>query len=255
MCELLGLCFNEPILPTLAFRGFRQRGRRNPHGWGVASFADGAARIFKEPADAADSRLADFVSGYRGLRSRIVIGHVRRASVGARTLAETHPFAREIRGRDFVLAHNGTLRMHRLEPMLDGTYTPVGTSDSEAVLCALLAWMADGRVPFDAFARIHGRLQEINLCGELNLLFSEGRCLYAYFDAGGYNGLWRVCRRAPFGPVALRDEDWAVDLDAEKRPGQRGYVVATQPLTDEPWQRLAPGALLVFEAGELVYPA
>jgi len=54
--------------------------------------------------------------------------------------------------------------------------------------------------------------------------------------------------------VVLRDDDWEVDLGAEKDPGQRGYVVATQPLTDERWEALAPGALVVFEGGDIVYP-
>ena len=60
-------------------------------------------------------------------------------------------------------------------------------------------------------------------------------------------------RVAPFARVALRDEDWEVDLAEEKHPDQRGYVVATRALTDEPWVDVAPGALVVFRAGELVH--
>jgi glutamine amidotransferase len=46
-----------------------------------------------------------------------------------------------------------------------------------------------------------------------------------------------------------------VDLGAEKDPGQRGHVIAKRPLTDERWEAFTPGALLVFEDGETVYPA
>jgi glutamine amidotransferase len=255
MCELLGLCFDQPVLPSLSFRGFRRRGRDNPHGWGVAAFAGGAAQVFKEPAGAAGSWLAEFVRGYAGLRSRVLIGHVRRASVGQLVLADTHPFAREVGGRELVVAHNGTLERERLVSRLDGLFTPVGGTDSEAALCALATWLTDQRVPFEAFGRLHGWLREINPCGTMNLLFSEGRRLYAYHHAGGYNGLWHVRRRPPYGRVVLRDDDWEVDLGAEKDPGQRGHVIAKRPLTDERWEAFTPGALLVFEDGETVYPA
>jgi predicted glutamine amidotransferase len=255
MCELLGLCFNQPVLPSLSFRGFRRRGRHNPDGWGLAAWRDGATQIFKEPVRADDSCLAAFVRDYPGLESRVFIAHVRFATEGGKSLANTHPFGREVAGRDLVLAHNGTLQRHRLDPMLDGLFTPVGETDSEAALCVLAGWLVGRRVPFDAYARIHDRLRDLNGCGRMNLLFSEGRRLYAYCDDGGAKGLSYTRRAAPFGPVALRDEDREVDLGAQKRPGQCGHVVATQPLTDEPWHRLAPGALLVFEAGEIVYPA
>jgi predicted glutamine amidotransferase len=254
MCELLGLCFNEPVLASLSFRGFRRRGRHHPDGWGVAGYRDGAAQIFKEPTRADDSRLAALVRDYAGLKSRVIIAHVRFASAGGKSLANTHPFCREVAGSELVLAHNGTLEPHRLEPMLDGLFTPVGETDSEAVLCALASWLVARRVPFDAYARIHGWLRELNGCGRLNLLFSDGRRLFAYCDDSGPKGLSYVRRSAPFGPVALRDEDWEVDLGAEKRPGQRGHVVASQPLTDEPWQAFPPGALIVFADGAIVYP-
>jgi len=38
MCELLGLCFNQPIQPKISFKGFRRRGKYNPNGWGLALY-------------------------------------------------------------------------------------------------------------------------------------------------------------------------------------------------------------------------
>lgn len=35
MCELSGMSFNLPVRPNISFRGFRQRGENNPHGWGI----------------------------------------------------------------------------------------------------------------------------------------------------------------------------------------------------------------------------
>jgi glutamine amidotransferase len=38
-----------------------------------------------------------------------------------------------------------------------------------------------------------------------------------------------------------------------KSPDQIGYVIATQPLTDEYWTTFDEGVLVVFKAGEIVY--
>ena len=58
-------------------------------------------------------------------------------------------------------------------------------------------------------------------------------------------------RKAPYGKVRLKDEDFKIDLAEEKKAGQSGYVVATKALTNENWQGLAPGELQVFRNGEI----
>lgn len=64
MCELLGLAFNNPINPSLSFRGFRRRGNKNPHGWGIAFYPDNSCQIIKEPLNADNSELSEFIMGY-----------------------------------------------------------------------------------------------------------------------------------------------------------------------------------------------
>ena len=39
----------------------------------------------------------------------MAVAHVRKATVGAPGLQNTHPFKRVLWGRDWVFAHNGTL--------------------------------------------------------------------------------------------------------------------------------------------------
>lgn len=89
----------------------------------------------------------------------------------------------------------------------------------------------------------------------MNILFSEGEYLYCYLNQAGYNGICMTKRTAPFGKISLVDEDWEVDLAEEKRPDQRGFVIATRPLTNEHWDDLEPGPLSVFRDGRRVYPA
>ena len=250
MCELLGLSFNQPVRPSLSFRGFRHRGDKNPDGWGIARYDGKACQVFKEPVRAGASRLATFLRDNEVFKSRIFIGHVRYASQGGHTLQNTHPFVRTFRRREVVLAHNGTLNTGSWTRL---KFHPVGETDSEHLFCALLTRLSDERIQFTEFPDIEEVLSEYNKAGTMNLLFSDTQHLFCYRDRNGYNGLCMTEREAPFERVSLQDEDWDVNLAMEKDPDQRGFVVATRPLTDEPWKNLQPGCLYVFKDGRLVY--
>jgi len=77
---------------------------RNPDGTGLGIFdPEGRAVVHKAPISAFSD--ADFTSEARRERSRTFLAHIRFASTGALTLANTHPFEQE--GRLF--AHNGVL--------------------------------------------------------------------------------------------------------------------------------------------------
>ncbi|MCS6897349.1 MAG: class II glutamine amidotransferase [Nitrospira sp.] len=259
MCELLGLNFNQPVRCSLSFRGFRHRGDHNPHGWGIARFEGRASQVFKEPINAPSSKLATFLHDYQSFSSKIFIGHVRHATQGDRALQNTHPFSQPFRSRDVVLAHNGTVNQVIERSALK--FHPVGETDSEYLLCALLTRLSDEKISFTDFKSIEALLHKFNESGTfdkrntMNLLFSEGEHLYAYRDQQGYNGLCFTERAAPFKRVSLRDEDWEIDLTEEKRPDQRGIVIATSPLTNETWNDLPPGSLHVFKDGGRVYGA
>ncbi len=255
MCQLLALAFNEPVTPSLSFRGFRHRAKGNPHGWGLATFEGTKATIVKEPRQANDSAVVKSLLHDADLSSTIFIGHVRYASVGKASMQNTHPFVQNLNGRDLVLAHNGTLSRDEMKPLHTGRCLPAGTTDSELALCILVEWLLDENVSLTDFERIHERLRTLNKCGKMNLLFSDGAHLFAYHDEAGYTGLCYTHREAPFENVTLRDEDWSANLSEEKKPTQRGYVIATKALTDgEKWTAFGPGALMVFKDGESIYP-
>jgi len=251
MCELLGLNFNQPVRVSLSFRGFQHRGEHNPHGWGIARFDGQACQVFKEPIKSSSSKLATFLRDYELFESKIFIGHVRYASRGEHTLQNTHPFIRVFRSREVALAHNGTLKPVMAEPSLK--FHPVGETDSEYLLCAFLTVLSNKKIQFTDFDKIEAVFQEFNEYGTMNILFSDGEHLYSYRDRDGYNGLCMTERTAPFSKVSLRDEDWEVDLAEQKRPDQRGFVIATRPLTNEKWYNLTPGSLRVFKDGQCVY--
>ena len=104
------------------------------------------------------------------------------------------------------------------------------------------------------YAWLHNILLEINVYGHLNSIISNGDELFCYFDRDGYNGLSHVHRKAPFPHIQLKDEDLQVNLAAEKDEAQRGYVIATHPLTlGEKWESFKPGELKVFKNGEMIW--
>ena len=189
-----------------------------------------------------------------------------------------------------VLAHNGTLPdMRRLKKLAGPEFTPAGQTDSELILGALLAWIERERAkagtahvpppakksastsvaqaatdhtaepisdPLSDYGALEDFLHEINALGDMNLLFSDGRRLFCYHDVDGYNGLSWTRRQAPFCDVHLLDEEWSGRLAEDKARDQRGYVIASRPLTEgEPWQPCGHGRLLVIEHGDAVFGA
>lgn len=255
MCELLGLSFNKPVNTTITFTGFRERGRIHRDGWGLASYRDGKANIIKESAEAAWSERSKAIATDPSCRSEIYIGHVRMISQGDRIIENTHPFKQSLNGKDFVFAHNGTLRGYKQFLRL-GTFLPLGTTDSEYAFCYLMNEIKSRRLNLStgiSFDELLSVLQSINQLGKFNCLFSDGERLFAYVDVSRRGGLRFTHRKQPFHRTRLLDKDWEINLEAEKDSSEEGYVIATIPLTDEHWDRIEPSELLVFEKGKMIW--
>jgi glutamine amidotransferase len=255
MCELLGMSANVPTDIRFSFAGLARRGgATGPHrdGWGLAFYDGRAARVFHDPAPSATSQLARLLRQY-AIKSRIVIGHVRRANRGRVMLANTHPFTRELWGRTFSFAHNGQLKGIKARGL--DQYRPVGTTDSEHAFCwvmdALRRRWPDAPPPArDLDRALADLLASLQPLGVANVLMSDARSLYV-------QGSTRLClrtRRAPFGAATLADDDWHVDFAQETTPDDVVTVVATRPLTrDETWADIAPGTVMALRGGEIVF--
>jgi glutamine amidotransferase len=250
------MSFNKPVQPSISFRGFRRRGdNKNPHGWGIAFYPDEAAQVIKEHIKAVSSPIANFYKAYPYLSSRIILAHVRRTSGTSVCYKNTHPFQRELNGKDYVFAHNGTLENYSARLQI-GKYHPIGDTDSEYVFCHILSWINDVGIKTwteDNFHRLAEKLRELNSLGNFNAIFSDGSYLFSYHDQGDYNGLSFVRREPPYELIHMNDEDFDIELAEEKDPSQKGFVIATKPLTDEQWISFDPGELAVFCNGEMIY--
>ena len=133
MCRLLGLnAGREPVSASFwlvdAPDSLEAQSHRNVDGSGIGFFDPaGKPVIDKQPEPAfADE---EFVREAKQARSATFVAHVRYATAGGRTLANTHPFT--MRGR--IMAHNGGFgELGKLEEQL-GSYLDLvqGGTDSE----------------------------------------------------------------------------------------------------------------------------
>jgi glutamine amidotransferase len=246
-----------PASLTLSFTGFSQRGGCTDHhadGWGIAFFeSDGeqpgrGVRHFVDKESAATSAIAQMLRSYP-IKSHNVVAHVRKATVGAVNLENSHPFVRELWGRYWVFAHNGDLKNYA--PTLHGSFRPVGTTDSELAFCWLLQELVKSHagVPsIEELTRTLGELvPQISSHGSFNFLLSNGQALWAHASTK----LHYVLRQHPFSEVQLKDEDLSVDLSQLNSPDDRQVIVVTEPLTaNETWVPMQPGELQVFIDGQ-----
>ncbi len=254
MCQLLGMNCNVPTDICFSFAGFQRRGGSTDNhadGWGIAFFEGPGCRVFLDSKPAVESPIAELVRNYP-IQSMNVIAHIRKATQGDVALENTHPFIRELWGRYWIFAHNGTLK--DFAPKLDGVYRPVGTTDSERAFCYLIEALRR-RFPHaqpsleDCFDAVCELTREIAGHGHVNFLLSNGEYLLAHCS----DNLCYIVRQAPFTQAHLIDEDVTVDFNAVTGPQDRIAVIATTPLTDnEKWTKIAPGELLAFRHGELV---
>lgn len=184
------------------------------------------------------------------IKSCAVVSHIRQANRGEVALENTHPFTRELWGRNWTYAHNGQLKGYR---QLDtGTFRPVGQTDSEYAFCWLLHQLAlkYPRTPsqWPAVFRYIGLLaSQLRKKGVFNMLLSDGRFVMAYCSTNLY---W-ITRRAPFGKATLLDQDVEIDFQQQTTPNDVVTVIATQPLTaNETSHKIEPGEFALFHFGE-----
>jgi len=266
MCELLGMSARLPASITISLNEFaRHGGETGPHadGWGIAYYDGPDANLIRESTSASRSGLMSMLRGYR-VESRIVIAHIRRASLGPVELRNTHPFRRELAGRVHTFAHNGDL------PGVDGALSlqpgggalPIGETDSEFAFCCLMQrlaklWKNPARLPaLDArIAIVAGFAAEIGALGPANFLYADGDVLFVHGHRrtqpdGSMRapGLHTISVACDYG--IGRSELGSLTFESSRL--QQVVLVSTLPLTDGDWQPLAAGELLVLRGGEIV---
>lgn len=251
MCRLLGIVANELMTFRLCLheapRSLSSLSEQHPDGWGVAVYRSGQEWIIEKSTICAnrDARFGELATVCDG---EVLIGHVRKRTVGESTFANTHPFGS---GR-WVFAHNGTVREI---DYLRGRISPerraglAGETDSELLfaflLCALdQAGLADrpagsltDRVLIHAVQELAARRS----FGTWNFLLSNGDVLYAFRCGRELHMLVRD--HPPVERVRPLDSTGIV-VDAPALDSHRAVLIASEPITDEPWIPVENGKLL-----------
>jgi glutamine amidotransferase len=145
MCRLFGMSAgDEPVKATFwlldAPDSLRAQSHRNPDGTGIGYFDEhGAPQIDKQPIAAFEDRA--FAHEARSISSRSFVSHIRHASTGALTMANTHPFCQ----RDRLFAHNGVIEdLPKLEERLGDARSLVqGDTDSERYFALITSSIDD----------------------------------------------------------------------------------------------------------------
>lgn len=251
------MSFEGLLSPSFTLYQTDAEGR--PDGWGVGYYGHGeeSATVFKETTPPHGERRPVYAPGVEQLASSQFMVQVRRARWGsADRLANTQPFLRSFRGRDWLFAHAGSLE-HRIEVAGERLFEPVGSTDSELLFCELLNHVAERRwrnLGYADFALMHQWFSGFNDYGTLSAVLSDGRDLVVYADRHNPLPMWTLA--PPHGALSFRGRHLEVDLAARGVKAQRGIIIASDPLEvgedcTAQATRVEPGTLLVIREGAI----
>ncbi len=257
MPKYLALSFEGDFAPSFDLHCLRP-GRRAPDGWGLGYYPGGgpSAAVLKEPTPPHGSIRSALVKAWDHLESSLFVLHIRVATWGPVTDANTQPFSRSWGGRDWLIAHGGSLA-GRLAARASARFEPVGSTDTEQIFCELLERMAERgwRSLGDADPVVlRGWFAELNRHGSLTTVLSDGRDLLVYADDGGVGDV-HVCQVVPpYAALSFGDDELTVDLTQRGVKSRKGVVVASDPMTvqgmpEAQWRQVTPGHLLMIRQG------
>lgn len=264
MCRLYGFRANEPtkVECTLVYaqnallsQSERDlRGAAHPDGWGIACYENGRPVIERRETPAFSD--AQFSWTAERVYAHTVVAHVRAATVGERSLANTHPFSYGA----WVFAHNGTMTaFDALRPHLEAECLPWlwqhrrGTTDSETIFYLLLSRIANAGIPLDdALIEVEAVAEVVEAAlvdlerrnaeaappkpAKLNFLLTNGRCLVATRHR---NDLYVVERHG-----VLDCEICGMShVEHERGVDYRAVVLASEPLSEEAWMPIREGSV------------
>ena len=225
-------------------------GTSHLHGWGLAAYQNGKLHIEREVQAAVEAE------GFRRAASRTysdaVLAHVRRATIGRVSLENTHPFSHGA----WAFVHNGTLpNFNILRPRMLELMTPEhrsairGETDSEHVFHLILSRheTAPNRSLLETLHLSLGQI--ITWCLEidpaarigLNVLLTDGSRLVGSRWGRTLHFVERLgvhdCEICGFPHIRH-----------DMRHSYRAVVIASEPITHEPWHEVPEGCVFSVTA-------
>lgn len=268
MPNFMAMSFEGEHAPSFDLKCLRAEKR--PDGWGLGWYPGGepSASVLKEPAPPPGSIRSQLVRAWENLESSLFLMHVRHATWGQNSDANTQPFLRSWGGRDWTFCHSGSLD-EQLPQVENARFTPVGVTDSERIFCELLNWAHSKgwrRIADCDLEALRNWFEDMNGNGSTSLILSDGHDLCVYADCSEEQREVYVCEvRPPYSRLVFGDEDLEVNLTRRGVKSHKGVVISAKPLmppveekpspqpADPPfdWWRLKPGHLVVIRRGAI----
>ena len=255
MPNLLAMSFEGELAPSFDLRCLSQ-GEVPPDGWGIGYYPGGepAAALLKEPAPPNGSIRSELIKAWEHLESSIFLLHVRRATWGAISDANTQPFLRAWGKREWLFGHAGSLRA-RLELRAGAPFEPVGATDTELIFCELMnrfaerGWKSLGEADPQILLEWLGRINE---SGNLTCVLTDGHDVAVYSDRESA-GIWMWEVLPPYDRLTFGDTELLVDLGKRGVKSRKGVIVSSHPLQvngeEQEWRAVPPGHLVMLRQG------
>ena len=246
MCRLFGILAAGEVdlkvsLLDAPFQ-FHSRGHTNPDGWVLGCFKDWQVQLLKHDLPPKGELSPE--QGEGSATSRLLMAHVRRSSRAPRAVRNCHPFTHD----GWMFAHNGALF-----PMLEkwvrknvGAVKYEGQTESEAIFRWILINIEKAGSVEEGIATAVTPLIVDGQLSSLNFLLARQDQLYAFRYATrsiDYYSLYYL-RRPAGGEIAASSKDVHTKLATRGLAAFHSVVVASEAITDGPWQMLGLGELL-----------
>jgi glutamine amidotransferase len=183
-----------------------------------------------------------------GSKGELLVAHIRQRTVGHTSLENTHPFHS---GR-WMFAHNGTVKdLAFLRASTSGARLAAirGQTDSELFFAYLLtrldeAGVTDQPASLATDAAVKKAAHDARIrkdFGAINFILSDGSALYAH----RFGRTMCLLERGPDDEVrpSRRSRDGTI-VETPWSQRRRALFIASEQLTDEPWQTIEDGVLL-----------
>ncbi len=258
MCRLFGFRASVPSALHRSLvrerNALREQAREHPDGWGLGWYVNGVPRVERglEPAreDEHFAELAQYVS------ADAVVAHVRKASVGAVSLVNTHPF---VEG-PWIFAHNGTVPNYdRVRSAVEATLPAprrarlAGETDSERCFHAFLAHLEQaGHDPHDAALPLAPVLEALAAMTNAMRALSETDGAAASLTFLVSNGRLMAASRRGRSLYYAHEKAAGVahpEADQRRTPGLCHLLIASERISDEDvWIEVPEGGAVGVDA-------
>jgi len=270
MCRLYGLRANEETKVectlvhaqnALMLQSRSDRaGRTHMDGWGIAFYHNTVPEV--ERRSTAAHQDLHFSNTAERIFSQTVVAHVRHATIGATSDANSHPFV----WNRWAFAHNGTVQgfdtirnglEQETEPRLQAHRR--GHTDSEQLFLWLLSRIEEAGIDLSLESDQSPRLATVagaclaELAGRcaraaadkparLNIILTDG---HRFLATRWNNSLYYVLREG------VHDCEVCGIPHVHHRTGldYRAVVVASEPISNEPWREIPNHSLLLVDEG------